>query len=323
MLLAVAIGLGAALLFAIAASLQQQASRVAIKAGAARPAGRVAGPLSAVLPIMALLSLLVRTPLWLAGWLTNLFGFLAQATALHLSSVALVQPLMVTQLLFAMPLASAWAHRRPLARDWAAALTICGGLAVFLSVRGTAPIEGGEHRPSIILAGLCILLAVGALVLAARGRPPALHALLVASAAGLCFAMSAVLMKLTSTDLVERGVAATALDWPGYALAASTLLGLVLGQEAFATGSLAAAMAAMTIANPVASYLIGVLAFDVNPPSAPGELAAVAGAMALLAVGVVVLANSPTVLKEAASQPLLTDHQQRRRASAAPTTSPA
>jgi drug/metabolite transporter (DMT)-like permease len=319
MLLAVAIGLSAALLFAVAASLQQQASRVAIKAGA----GRRAGLVSALLPIVTLLRQLVRTPLWLAGWLTNLFGFLAQATALHLSSVALVQPLMVTQLLFAMPLASAWAHRRPLVRDWAAALTICGGLAVFLSVRGTAPIEGGAHRPSIILAGLCVLLAVGALVLAARGRPPALHALLVATAAGLCFAMSAVLMKLTSTDLVERGVAATALDWPGYALAASTLLGLVLGQEAFATGSLAAAMAAMTIANPVASYLIGVLAFDVNPPTAPGELAAVAGSMALLAVGAVVLANSPTVLNETASQPLLTEHQPRRRAPAAPTTSPA
>jgi hypothetical protein len=130
-------------------------------------------------------------------------------------------------------------------------------------------------------------------------------------------------MKLTSTDLLERGVMATAIDWPGYALAASTLLGLVLGQEAFATGSLAAAMAAMTIANPVASYLIGVLAFHVTPPSAPGELAAVAGAMALLAVGVVGLANSPTVLSETASRPHPTDHPQLGRATAAPTTSPA
>src|SRR5262249_41405227 len=250
--------------------------------------------------------------------------FMAQAAALHLSSVALVQPLMVAQLLFSMPLASAWARRRPLARDWAAALTISAGLAVFLSVRGTVPIEGDAYRPSIILAGCCVLVAVGALVLVAHDRSQSVHALLVAAAAGLCFAMSAVLMKLTTADLLHRGVAATAMDWPGYALAASTLLGLLLGQEAFATGSLAAAMAAMTIANPVASYLIGVLAFDVNPPTSSAELAAVAGAAALLTLGAVTLSNYPTVLREAPSQPLLRPERTRRRStSSAASTSPA
>ena len=328
MLLAVAIALTAALLFAVAASLQQQASRIAIAADTRdtgqpvrrQPVKRI----STLLPILGLVHRLVRNPLWLAGWLINLFGFMAQAAALHLSSVALVQPLMVAQLLFSMPLASAWARRRPLARDWAAALTISAGLAVFLSVRGTVPIEGDAYRPSIILAGCCVLLAVGALVLVAHDRSQSVHALLVAVAAGLCFAMSAVLMKLTTADLLHRGVAATAMDWPGYALAASTLLGLLLGQEAFATGSLAAAMAAMTIANPVASYLIGVLAFDVTPPTGSGELAAVAGAAALLTLGVVTLANSPTVLREAASQPQLRPERARRPSpSSATSTSPA
>src|SRR5262249_57554327 len=136
-----------------------------------------AGRIAPLLPVVGLMHRLVRNPLWLAGWLTNLFGFMAQAAALHLSSVALVQPLMVSQLLFSMPLASAWARRRPLARDWAAALTISAGLAVFLSVRGTVPIEGDAYRPSIILAGCCGLVAVGALLLALPHRshsPPAL-----------------------------------------------------------------------------------------------------------------------------------------------------
>jgi hypothetical protein len=323
MLLGVVIGLTAALLFAVAASMQQQASRAVIAAGGTRRDGREAGRVSVLLPVVGLMHRLVRTPFWLAGWLTNLFGFLAQAAALHLSSVALVQPLMVTQLLFSLPLVSARARRWPQARDWAAALTICGGLALFLSVRGTAPIEGDANRPSIVLSGVCVLLAVAALVLVAHGRPPALHAPLIAVAAGLCFAMSAVLMKLTTTDLLARGVAATAVDWPGYALAASTLLGLLLGQEAFAAGSLAAALAAMTIANPVASYLIGVLAFDVTPPSTSGELAAVAGAAVLVAAGVVALSNSPAVLSETADQPLLAEYSGHRRTSSATSTSPA
>src|SRR5262244_910436 len=141
MLLAIAIALAAALLFAVAASLQQQASRIAIAADDKRDTKQETGRIATLLPIVGLMHRLVRNPLWLVGWLINLFGFMAQAAALHLSSVALVQPLMVAQLLFSMPLASAWAHRRPLARDWAAALTISAGLALFLSVRGTAPLE--------------------------------------------------------------------------------------------------------------------------------------------------------------------------------------
>jgi hypothetical protein len=136
---------------------------------------------------------------------------------------------------------------------------------------------------------------VGALVLAAAGRPPLVHATLVSVAAGLCFAMSAVLMKLTTDDLIHRGVAATAVDWPGYSLAISTLVGLLLEQSAFATGSLSAAVAAMTITNPLASYLLGVLAFRVMPPRSPGALAALAGSGALLIIGVSALSRSPSV----------------------------
>ena len=122
--------------------------------------------------------------------------------------------------------------------------------------------------------------------------------MLVAVGAGICFAMSAVFITLTTDSLLHRGVAATATDWVGYALAVSTLAGLLLGQDAFAAGSLPTAVAAMTITNPIASYLAGVFAFDVRPPTSPGALAGVAAAGALIAGGVIVLAHSPTVHDE-------------------------
>ncbi|BCB91749.1 hypothetical protein Psuf_090620 [Phytohabitans suffuscus] len=136
---------------------------------------------------------------------------------------------------------------------------------------------------------------MGLLVLASTGRRQLVQATLLAVAAGLCFAMSAVLMKLTAADLLERGVAATAVDWPGYALAVSTVAGLLLGQWAFATGSLAAAVAAMTITNPIASYLVGVFAFHVAPPTDAAALAAVAASGALITAGVVGLSHSSIV----------------------------
>lgn len=293
MLLAVSLGLLAALLFAAAASLQQHSAQVANDSLPPRQrGGRVR---SSVAPLPALARRLVRSRIWLAGWVTNLVGFLTQAAALHFGSVALVQPLLVTQLLFALPMATAWNRRRPSRLAWLSAAAISGGVALFLAVRGAAPVKGEPNREHIILAGLSAITVVALLVLASVGRRQLTQAALLAVGAGLCFAMSAVLMKLTAADLLERGVAETAVDWPGYALAASTLTGLLLGQWAFATGSLTAAVAIMTITNPIASYLVGVLAFHVAPPTSPGALAAVAGAGALISIGVVGLSHSSIV----------------------------
>lgn len=320
MLLVVILGLSAAFLFAASASLQQHAARIVVSAPGRDHSGLPPGALTRALPLLLFVKKLVRTPVWFYGWLTNLLGFLVQGTALHFGSVALVQPLLATQLLFTLPLGSVGNRCWPLKRDWLAGVAIVGGIAVFLAVRGTAPMTGNPDRPKVLLAGFSAVILVGLLVAAASGRRPAVHATLVAVAAGLCFAMSAVLMKLTAQDLVERGVAATAVDWPGYALAVSTLTGLLLGQEAFASGSLAAAVSAMSITNPLASYAVGVLAFHVQPPTSPGQLAAVAGAGLLLVLGTVGLAHSPTVQREIAPD---AQHQEQLRAPLSRSPSPA
>jgi drug/metabolite transporter (DMT)-like permease len=307
---AVVFGLFAALLFAASAALQQRAAQSAASQETAsqqttqgKPGeddGALVRRVSVLLPLVLLLHRLVRQRLWVIGWVTNLVGFISQAVALHFGSVALVQPLLVTQLLFTLPVAAIRDRTQPSGRDWLAALSVCAGVVVFLSVRGTAPLDAPPDRLRVILAGFCGAAVVAALVVVASRRPPLVHSTLVAVAAGLCFAMSAVLIKLTTEDLVGRGVAATAQDWPGYALAVSTLVGLVLGQEAYASGALSAAVAAMTITNPAASYLLGLLAFHATLPTGPGVLAAVSVAGALLFGGAFGLAHSPQVLSETA-----------------------
>ncbi|GAA5194747.1 hypothetical protein GCM10023322_59910 [Rugosimonospora acidiphila] len=291
--LAVGLGLLAAFLFAASASLQQHAAHGAEYAPQSQRGRR--GRPAVILSLLRLVRSLVRNRLWLFGWTTNLVGFLIQAAALHFGSVALVQPLLVTQLFFALPMASAWCRRWPQRRDWLAALAICGGLVVFLAVRGVAPSQGAPDRRLVLVSGFTLLIIIGLLMLASTGRRPPVHATVIAVAAGLCFAFSAVLMKLTTDDLIHRGVGATARDWPGYGLAVSTLTGLVLEQGAFAAGSLPAAVAAMTITNPLASYVLGVLAFHVTLPTSPGAVAGLAGAGVLLFVGAVGLAHSPIV----------------------------
>jgi drug/metabolite transporter (DMT)-like permease len=296
-LLAVAFGLVAAILFAGSASFQQHAAQEVVP-----PARSRTEPLRAsavVVGLWRLLGLLVRRRLWLIGWCTNLVGFGVQAVALHFGSVALVQPVLVTQLLFAVPMAAAWQRRRPERRDWAAASLICGGLVVFLTVRGLVPTDNEANRARLIWACLAAAAGVAAIVVGCVRVSGRARAALLAVAAGLCFAVSAAMIKLTTDDLLHRGVAATARDWPGYALAAATLAGLLVEQGAFAGGSLPSAVAAMSITNPVASYAIGVLAFGVAFPHGVTELAALAGAGALISIGAVGLAHSPLVLSDA------------------------
>jgi drug/metabolite transporter (DMT)-like permease len=295
-LLVIGLALLAALLFATSDSLQQHAAHNTSYTPEVGGHARRREDGAAIVPaLITLVRRLVHQPLWVAGWVINLVSFVVQAVALNLGSVAVVQPILVTQLLFTLPLASAWCRRWPQRRDWLSGLAISGGLAVFLGVRGAAPLKGEPDRVSVILAAGAILIAVAVLMVVAAGRRPLMHATLIAVAAGLCFAISAVLMKLTTADLLDRGVGATAGDWVGYALAASTAAGLLLEQGAFAAGSLSAAVAAITITNPLTSYVIGVLAFDVKPPTGFGVLAALSGAGLLLIVGAVGLAHSPTV----------------------------
>jgi hypothetical protein len=281
-------------LFAASASLQQHVAR---NTATATHSTDDLSSKAFVRPLAALINKLIRHPVWLLGWATNLIGFVVQAAALHLGSVALIQPLLVTQLVFAMPLQTAWARRWPMFIEWFGVLMISGGVATFVLVREVSPVDGEPDRSRLILAVIAAAGLVGILLIFAAGRPPLLHATLVSVAAGLCFAVSAVLIKLTTDDLIHRGVLATALDWPGYGLAISTMTGLILEQGAFATGSLSAAVAAMTITNPLASYLLGVLVFRVTPPNSTSALAALAGSGALLIIGVAALSRSPTVRK--------------------------
>lgn len=237
----------------------------------------------------------MRDRLWLAGWVANLAGFMAQATALHFGSIAVVQALLVTQLLFAIVLGTIGTGRSVNMRDVVGAVSVSGGLAVLLSVRGAAPGSGSADRGRLLLAFLAAAVLIFFLVSAAAMRGPVARAALLGAASGLCFAATAVLIKLTTADLLHRGVAATAVDWPGYALAVTAATGLLLGQQAFAAGPLPAALTAMNMTNPVVSYLFAVLAFHAAVPTSPDVLAAVAGTCLLLALGVTVLAHSPSV----------------------------
>lgn len=283
-LLVTLLGLAASFLLALSAFYQQRAARNTTRRGT-----------NVVEAAWNLMATLVRDRIWLTGWLVNLAGFGTQAVALHLGSVAAVQPLLATQLLFALPMSSLERKTWPTLRDWASAGAICAGLVLLLVVVNAAPLSAEADRGRVLLAAAAVVAAIVVLVpLSARLSRSAM-VLVTAGCAGLCFAMTAVFIKLTADDLVNNGVAHTATDWVGYALAGSTLVGLVLEQAAFANGPLPWAVATKEAVNPIASYAVGILAFPVVFPDQPHRLLALAGSGVLLILGAVGLAASRSV----------------------------
>jgi hypothetical protein len=284
MIAVTALGLAAAFLFALSAFIQQRAARQIV--------GGDAASLRDAAGVKRLLGSLVKSRTWVLGWLTNLSGVGTQAAALKVGSVATVQPLMAAQLLVVMGMASAEQRRWPSARDWLSVFAVCAGLVLLLTAYGASPLTGAPHRHRVLLAMACAITLIVVLRQVSRRSPPRLASLFIGVAAGLCHAQNAVYLKLTVEDVYHGGAAAALLDWPVYALAATALSGMLLGQIAFASGPLPPAIAAMSVTNPVASFVLGILAFDAPAPRDPVVLSAIAVSGVLIAAGIIGLANA-------------------------------
>jgi drug/metabolite transporter (DMT)-like permease len=235
---------------------------------------------------------LVTTPLWVASWAVDVGAFFVQAAALHLGSLAVVQPLMVSTLVFTLPLAAVECRRWPGRADWVGTLVVSAGLALILSTRRSE--TGAEQAgPGLYPALVLVVAGAAVLVVATRGRSAAVRTTAFGVAAGGLFGVGAALSKLTAGIAVDGGLIALATSWPGYALAAVSMASFVLQQKAYADGRLATVMTAVVIFDPLTSYMLGVVGFG-EPLPAPGMALALGMlGLAMLVAGVAVLARSP------------------------------
>jgi hypothetical protein len=302
----VLLALLAAILFAVSAALQHHSAGVHGRRLAAEP-GILALEERVRLPLqvpairwpraLLLLGRLVRDRWWLLGWLASVAGFAAQAAALHLGSIVAVQAVIVTQMVFALPLTTVPAGRAPLRQDWLGSASVCIGLVILLFVRGVVAQTTGRRFEVWWIAGVAAVLILSLLRAAKRldrcgQRQYRTGA--VAIAAGICFCMTAAFLVLVSADVVHRGVPAGLLNWPLLGLCTSTFSGMLLVQDAFAGGSLPAAMTAMVVTDVVASWITGTVLFDARPRLDGATLLGSALAVGFIVLGVVAMANSPT-----------------------------
>jgi len=204
---------------------------------------------------------LLKNPLWLFGWAALGGGFVFQALALHVGQMSVVQPLLITELIFALGLRLVWLRQSIRGVTWAAAAVTCTSLGVFLA---TAEPQGGSRYPDshvwAAAAGTTVGAAAVLALLGMRGSPVRRTALL-ASASGIMWALVATLVKTMTDTWSEFGVGGMFLHWPVYALAAAGLGAEVVHQTMLGAGPLSISQPLLVIVNPIVSIGLSVWIF--------------------------------------------------------------
>lgn len=274
----------------------------AVSFGAAAALQHVATMQVPVRPALriSLIRELIREPVWTGSLFLNAVGSGMQIVALANAPLALVEPILVTNLLFATVARSLLVRRLPPVFAVAGGTSVCAGLALFLVLArppaGVTEIVGVTRVLPYAL-GLGALL-MGCLYVASRhpGQP---RALALALACGVFYGCAAGSAKVATGVFQTGGILALLTSWPLYALAVLGPLGFILNQNAFqASPVLAPALAVITVTDPLVSIGVGVLWLH---EELQGGLVPVLGqiaGLAIMVVGVWLLAHGAHRLLE-------------------------
>ncbi len=239
---------------------------------------------------------LIRRPWWLLGLVMTVLALSMQLVALAFGPLTVVQPLLVTGVVFA-GVFSALLHRRTPDR-WVlvGGLLTAAGLAAFLLQARPVAGPGSEHldvTDSLPFLVTIIVLVVGCLVFARLSSHP-IRVLALALATGILFGITAALMKAVTTAV--RGGGGELFTTPAlYAACVVGPMGFLLSQNTFQQGRLVSpSVAVITTADPIVGVFAGIAwlgeDLDTSAPLLAGQ--ALAGVVVLLGIAFVTLRST-------------------------------
>jgi drug/metabolite transporter (DMT)-like permease len=246
---------------------------------------------------LRLIAELLRQRIWLGGIAVMVVGQALSAWGLGHLSLTVSEPLLATNLIFALLLAAPISGEIPRRTELIGAVLLCSGVAALSasrSVRALSESFGSfSHWPAAaIIAGFGVALAI-----AGRGGPRKLRATLTGAGGGLILGIADALTRRSVEIIDTHGIASLLTNWPGYAVVATAALGLWLVQSAFSAGPLHASLPAITAAEPIAGMTLGVLVFGDVVHITPWLLALQAAGIAAMVAGTVLVARAPMFVK--------------------------
>lgn len=233
---------------------------------------------------------LVRHPVWVLGVLLTVVALAGQLVALAYGPLAVVQPLLVTGVVFAATFAALQAHRRPDRTVVLGGLLCAAGLSAFLLLArpSSAPAGGTQDTMAAIVMAIVVgVLVVACLVYAGLVNHPS-RVLALALATGLLFGVTAGLMKVV-TDQLREGLTEPFTHPVLYIACVIGPLGFLLSQNTFQQGRLVSpAVAVITSVDPIVAVFAGVAwlgeELDTSPAQLVGEMIAAVAVLTGIAV---------------------------------------
>ena len=274
MVLAVVAALAAAFSFAMGSALQQRV------AGDSVPDEESHG---------SFFARIARRPSWLVGLGLSALAFALHAFALSRGDLALVQPVIVSGIVFAVVIRSALEHRLPDRRTLFWLIITWAGLALFLAVRPETADSAPKNGLGAALVGVGVGLALLAMYVAARVRVTQLRGALLAGAAGVLFGLVAGLVKLVLARFAD-GFGAVLGSWSLWALVVTGLWAVLLNQRAYQATRLSVTTPILNVAEVAVAITFGLLVLGEDPGQSTSIVIGELAGLALVIVGVFKLA---------------------------------
>ncbi len=241
---------------------------------------------------------LARRPLWWAGTAVAIGGYVFQALALSKGSLLLVQPVLVSALLFALPLSARLDHRRVTRSEWAWAVLLTAAIAVFVVVGDPRP---GHARPPALAWSAIAALGVPVVVCCVLGAMKSAgrrRAVLLAVAVALLLGVVAVLTKASVVRLAHGGVPHLLSVPTPYVLVVIALAATVLQQSAFHAGALQVSVPTMIVLEPLVAVTIGMAVLGEHLAVGERGMVGLLVAVAVMIIATVALARDAAAHEE-------------------------
>lgn len=234
---------------------------------------------------------LLRRPLWLIAIVLNITGVILQIVALHYGALALVQPILVCDLIFAALIGSWFRHRWPDREILLGVLCCAGGLALFLAV--ARPHGGVATVPPVDVIPLAIAYgaALAACLLVAATGHRTLRPIMLALACGISYGVTAFVLKLLSGGW-HGGLSQLPYQWPLYAAVVVGPLGFLLNQSAYQAGILVSpVLSVITSVDPLVSIALAAGLLHETISGGPLNVTLEVAALVIMIGGIVILAH--------------------------------
>lgn len=273
MVAALLVALASAAFFSVGSSLQHRS------AGSAPTASK-----------RAMVSTLVRRPGWLIGAGLSAMAFALHAVALKLGDLSLVQPVILSGIVFTVFARSAIERRLPSRGEIGWVAVTWAGLVLFLSVFRPTRADAPDATLAPMLVGGGVALAA-ALAYGARRGPshPLRRGILLGGGSGVLFGLVAGLLKLTTVE-TERGVLHVLAQWPPWVLIGVGGCAILLNQRAYQSTPMSVSVPVLNICQLTVAITFGWVIFGERFFSSPLTLAGEVAGLAIVALGVTKLA---------------------------------